>query len=194
MVHTRFLFVWLIAVALGTAVCAGDADDRVSFKQENRPDNLKALFELVHHKIHVERDTKQALALVRSLIPDEARVKPALRDGLAPEMLSQIADQHQKMREMREAEVAKLARPTQKVVQVHAASTEGIARYQEGSVAFREFPGGAKRLAEQVLRPGVTFYEVEFLEPGKDAGMKYHLLYWDGQQWSMLGALWRVLK
>jgi hypothetical protein len=44
------------------------------------------------------------------------------------------------------------------------------------------------------LRPGVTFYEVEFLEPGKDAGMKYHLFYWDGKQWSMLGPVWRALE
>lgn len=194
MVCIRSVFACWIAVMLGTAVAAGGAEDRASFKQENRPDNLKALFELVHHKVHVEQDTKQALALFRSLIPDEERVKAALREGLAPEILRQIADQHRKMSEMREADVGKLARPAQKVVQVHAATAEGIARYQEGSVAFREFPGGAKRLAEQVLRPGVTFYEVEFLDPGKTAGMKYHLLYWDGKQWSMLGALWRVLK
>ena len=40
----------------------------------------------------------------------------------------------------------------------------------------------------------MTYYEVEYLEPGKSAGMKYHLLYWDGNQWSMLGPVWRVLK
>jgi hypothetical protein len=45
-----------------------------------------------------------------------------------------------------------------------------------------------------VLRPGLTFYQVEFLEPGKDDGMKYHLFYWDGEQWTMLGPIWRVLK
>ena len=61
-------------------------------------------------------------------------------------------------------------------------------------LAFKEFPGGAKRVAELALRPGMTFYEVEYLEPGKNTGMKYHLLYWDGKQWSMLGPAWRVLK
>jgi hypothetical protein len=24
--------------------------------------------------------------------------------------------------------------------------------------------------------------------------MKYHLLYWDGRQWSMLGPVWRVMR
>jgi hypothetical protein len=60
-------------------------------------------------------------------------------------------------------------------------------------VVFAKFPGGAVKLAGQILRPGMTFYEVEFLEPGKDSGMKYHLFYWDGKQWTMLGPLWRAL-
>ncbi|HZL71116.1 MAG TPA: hypothetical protein VFC86_01550, partial [Planctomycetota bacterium] len=64
---------------------------------------------------------------------------------------------------------------------------------EKDSVAFKEFPGGAKKLAETILRPGVTFYEVEFLEPGKDAGMKFHLFFWDGERWAMLGAAWRVV-
>jgi hypothetical protein len=40
----------------------------------------------------------------------------------------------------------------------------------------------------------MTFYEVGFLEPGKDYGVKYHLFYWDGRQWTMLGPLWRALQ
>ncbi len=39
-----------------------------------------------------------------------------------------------------------------------------------GSIVFKEFPGGAVELAKNLLRPGLTFCEVEFLEPGKDAG------------------------
>ena len=30
--------------------------------------------------------------------------------------------------------------------------------------------------------------------PGKDSGMKYHLIYWDGRQWMMLGPVWRVME
>jgi hypothetical protein len=40
----------------------------------------------------------------------------------------------------------------------------------------------------------MTFYEVEFVPPGKDLGMKFHLFYWDGSQWTMLGPVWRVIK
>jgi hypothetical protein len=40
----------------------------------------------------------------------------------------------------------------------------------------------------------MTFYEVELLEPGKEYGMKYHLFFWDGKQWTMLGPVWRELQ
>jgi hypothetical protein len=90
-----------------------------------------------------------------------------------------------------ERDIGRVARPEQTVVKVHAATTEEIARHEEGTVAFDQFPASARRLAEQILHPKMTFYEVQFLEPGEDRGMKYHLFYWDGKQWSMLGPMWR---
>ena len=181
-------FALALAIALPGAT-AGAA----SFKHENKPQNLKALFEAMHQAVHVKQDVKQATALFQSMMPDQARVKKALRDNVAPETTRAILEMHQKM-PVTEETVRKLARPEQKEVQVHGATTEDIIRYREGSVAFNEFPGGAKRVAEQALRPGMTFYEVEYLVPGKDSGMKYHLVYWDGKQWTMLGPAWRVLK
>jgi len=35
---------------------------------------------------------------------------------------------------------------------------------------------------------------VEISEPGKDKGTKYHLFFWDGASWRMLGPAWRVVK
>jgi hypothetical protein len=151
------------------------------------------LLESLHQTIHVRKDGRQGVAVFQSLIPDEARAKKALREDVAPEALRQITGFYREVVVLEE-EAEKLARPEQTVVKINAATTEEIASYQKGSVAFNEFPGGARRLAETVLRPGVTFYEVEFLEPGKDDGMKYHLFYWDGEQWTMLGPIWRVLK
>ena len=66
-------------------------------------------------------------------------------------------------------------------------AVDPVAAGSEGTPAFNEFPGGAKRLAETSLKPGATFYEVEITEPGKDSGMKYHLFFWDGARWRMLG-------
>ena len=173
----------------GIAFTATSAD----FKQENKPENLKALFELVHQTVHVKKDNKGATALFAAMIPNEARAKAAFSDKIAPDVRSAILDMHKKLN-FKEDSAAKVARPTQTVVQVHGAKTEDIIAYRDGSVAYKEFPGGAKRVAAMALKPGMTFYEVEYLEPGKSAGMKYHLLYWDGKQWSMMGPAWRVLK
>jgi hypothetical protein len=182
------------AIIVGLVSLAGSVTG-ADFKHENKPQNLKALFERIHHEIYVKKDAKQATALFRSLIPDEARTMKALKDNAAPDLLRQINDMHARLGSSITPEgIGKVARATQKEVQVHGATTEDIARYRDGSVAYKEFPGGAKRVAEQALRPGVTFYEVEYLDPGKSAGMKYHLLYWDGKQWSMLGPVWRVMK
>jgi hypothetical protein len=191
MFSPRHAYVGLVALMLGAApllVSAGEP-----FKHEDKPGNLKAIFEAMHQRVYVKKDAKGAAALFQSLIPDEVRAKKALKDDIAPELLRQIVNQHKKM-VVSEADIGKLARPEQTVVRVHAATTEEIAKYAKDTVAYKAFPGGAQRLAEQVLRPGMTFYVVDFVEPGKTLGIKYHLFYWDGKQWSMLGPMWRVLK
>jgi hypothetical protein len=181
------------AGALAVMLLLVTACDSGSFKQEDNPQNLKALFEQIHQTVHVKNDAKQATALFQSMIPDEGRLKKALKDGVAADAVGQIGAFHKSM-PITEDAVRKLARSNQSEVQVHGAKTEEIVAYQPGSVAHKEFPGGTRRVASELLRPGLTFYEVEYLEPGKDAGMKYHLIYWDGKRWSMLGPVWRVLK
>ena len=180
----------VLAFAISLAAAQAGA---ASFRHENKPQNLKALFEQMHQAVHVKQDVKQATALFQSMMPDEPRVRKALKDTVPAETARAILEMHQKMPVTEDA-VRKLARAEQKEVQVHGATTEDIVRYREGSVAFNEFPGGAKRVAEVALRPGMMFYEVEYLVPGKDSGMKYHLIYWDGRQWTMLGPVWRVMK
>ena len=182
----------LCALALVMAVCLPAAAQ--GFKHENNPENLRALFSSIHQAVHAKRDAKQAAELMQSVMPDEARVKKALKDDVGADALQRIVSIHKSMPPVSEREVAKLARPEQGNVKVHAAKTEDLIAYREGSVAHKEFPGGAKKTAEQVLRPGMTFYEVEFLEIGKSSGPKHHLLYWDGKSWSMLGPIWRVLE
>ena len=181
--------VFTVLMGLASAVTGAD------FKHENKPQNLQALFERIHQEVHAKKDPAQAIALFRAMMPDEMRVRKALKEKIDAGTVQKITDMHRKLNaNMNPEGIAKIARATQKVVRVHGASTEDIARYSEGSVAFKSFPGGAKTVASQSLRPATTFYEVEYLEPGKDSGMKYHLIYWDGKQWSMLGPVWRALK
>ena len=181
------------AAAFGLLMGVAFAVNSADFKYENKPENLKALFELVHQTVHVKKDNKGATALFAGMIPNEARAKAAFKDKIAPDVRDAILDMHKKLN-FKEDGAPKIARSTQTVVKVHAAKTEEIIAYREGGVAYKEFPGGAKRVAELALKPGMTFYAVEYLEPGKESGMKYHLIYWDGKRWSMMGPAWRVLK
>lgn len=199
MAFTRIILTGLSALMAGTtllAACAPQAPSTSSSssKPENKPESLQATFIALHQTVHVKNDPKAAAAQFQAMIPDEARVKRALKDGAAPAVVGQVLEMYKKMGPIAEADVVKLARPEQKEVRVHGATTEEIAQYRDGTVPFNHFPGGARRVAEQVLRPGMTFYAVEFLEPGKNSGIKYHLLYWDGQQWSMLGPVWNALE
>jgi hypothetical protein len=164
------------------------------FRQQNTPDNLKALMQRIFEATYVRKSVKEGAALFRSLFPDEARLRPALKDDVTLAAIGRILDFHKKFASASDADLAALAEPQQTTIMVYAATTEELQRYQRGSVAFAKFPGGTQQLANLILRPRLTFYQVEFLEPGKDSGMNYHLFYWDGRQWSMLGPLWRLVK
>lgn len=136
-----------VMVLLTTFTVAANTAD---FKHENKPQNLKALFERIHHEAHVKNDAKQAAKLFGALVPDEARAKKALKDKIDKDTLTLITDMHKKLGGSISPDgISKLARATQKEVQVHGATTEDIMRYREGSVAYKEFPGGTKRVAEQ---------------------------------------------
>ena len=188
-------FAILVTLFLSQVLSAARAGAVVQFRQENRPANLKAMLETIHDLIYAKKDIKSAKALFASLYPNEERARKALRNDVPLETLQKTFDMHKaQISLLAEANVNDLAEPDQEVVKVHGATTEEIARNERGSVVFSEFPGGAVKIADQILRPGMTFYEAEFLEAGKDNGMKYHLFYWDGKQWTMLGPAWRALE
>lgn len=166
-----------------------------AFKHENTPDNLKQLFGKLQRAISAG-DDKAALALTNGVLPDEAALKKGLKDGTPPETVAMAADFWKKILPAEDPKRARLfaADPANTEVRVHSATTEDILKYEKGSVAFMQFPGGAKKLAETVLRPGMTWHEVVLAKPGSDAGMKFHLFYWTGERWSTLGPLWRAIK
>jgi hypothetical protein len=180
-------------VTLGTGGASAQAQ-RGGFTHENNAANLQRLMETVHRKLHVEKSVTEGAALFRALVPDEARVRRALRDDVAPGVVEKVVHTFRAMTALGDAEFGNLMRPGQRVVRIRGATTEEIGAYREGSIAYEDFPSATQRVANQLLRPGLTFYEVEFLEPGQPRGIKYHLFYWDGQRWTMLGPVWRAVQ
>lgn len=195
---------WWCVLLLAPALCQwgcsdegesgtnGTADPPDLAEGEKPGDALRKYFEELQQAIRGD-DTKKAGEMTKELFPGRVELVSALKEDVEPDVANKIVDFHWELAPRDEAGMAKVfqVKPEQTEIKVWAATTEEIAANEEGSVAFAEFPGGAKRLAKTILRPGQTFYEVEFLEPGKDAGMKYHLFYWSGKKWSMLGPIWR---
>lgn len=169
----------------------------LAFQHQNNADNLKEFFVALRQAI-VSGDLKTAAAMSQSIFPTKPRLQTALKDGVSPDQVNKIMTLLGGFRPKANTPKAWAALfrtdPARSEVKVHAATTEELQAYADGSVAYKEFPGGARKLAESVLKPGMTFYEVEYLEPGKDKGMKYHLIYWDGKSWCMLGPVWRAVK
>jgi len=71
------------------------------------------------------------------------------------------------------------------VVQVHAATTER-SPHTTKTLWPSGVPGWGQALAEQLLRRESPSTR-RILGAGEGGRIKYHLLYWDGKQWSMLG-------
>lgn len=182
-ISAALITVWVLAFALPAN----------AFKHQNSPENLKALFEAIH-KATSTGDGQTAAKLSGPLFPDEKSLRQALREDVPQETVDAILALHKKYLGSIPIEEIFVADPANKEVKVHGAKTEDIALNKKGTIVFQEFPGGAVRLAKTILRPGVIFYEVELVKPGSERGMKYHLFYWDGSGWSMIGPAWRALR
>jgi hypothetical protein len=130
-------------------------------------------------------------AIVASIIPTKAQLSRALADDVPSDFVEQVASQSKEL-PSDDAKTACLLSPAGRTeILVHRATTEEIAA-RSTEVVAKEFPRGAQKLAP-FLRPAATFYEVETVEPGADKGTKFHMFYWDGAQWRMLGPAWRYL-
>lgn len=156
--------------------------------------DAKGLEKLMRDLLVAQReDTKKAAELTRGLLPDRAKVVLGLAKDAPKEDLDAILATFAKVGGAPDetmAQVLKPGDPKRTEVQVHAATTEELVAKTGPGVA--EFPGGVLEAAKSgLLRPGATYYEVEFLEPGKDSGMKYHMFFHDGSSWTMLGKVWR---
>lgn len=162
--------------------------------QKDGSDGLKDLF-AASHAACTSKEFAKGKAIVMGMLPTTADLKKIFKDDVAAAKLDEVAAQYKEVPPSEE-KVACLFYPGQgrTEIRVHKSSVADLVAYKEGTPAFEEFPGGAKKLAETVLRPEGTFYEVEVTEPGKDMGTKYHMLFWDGAQWKMLGPVWRNFR
>lgn len=183
-------FLLLVAVTSWPVGCGGSSGVDVTAYSADAA-GLDSLFTDLRAALK-SNDRATAGALSMSLLPDESAVATALDDD-AVEPRRTIAALFVAARPPSEALAAHMFsdNPEYTQINVHGATTEEIAAREPGTVAADEFPGGAQTAAETILRPRMTFYEVEFVEPGHGRGLKFHLFFHDGRQWRMLGPAWR---
>ncbi len=182
----------MVPITPAYASLSARLSDEPVFKHENTPANLKLLFETLHEAMKAE-DVAKAAALTREVLPTSERLAKAFKDGADANMIVKINTMYAKMLEATKEDKGAAAMFKHKLeqtkVSVHGATTEQIAAKAKEA---EEFPGGASDMAGKILKPGMTFYQVEYAEPEADSGIKFHLFFWDGAKWCMAGPLWRA--
>ncbi len=168
------------------------------FAYENTPANLKAFFTKVHELQFAkdEKSTATLLAMTRELVPDFDRARKALRPDLSKEAEARVKKFYDGLNAAMAIDDKILAgvfkhAETQTEVLVTSATSDELAA-DVGKETRSDFPGGARIVAQSLLKPGLTVHQVRFVEPGKTTGTAFHLFTWDGARWCMLGPLWRA--
>ena len=138
-------------------------------------------------------DKKAGAVLVRSVVPDAAALQRVLRDDVAAQQRERLAAL---FRELPEADdqTACVFLPGQGRTEIHVTTATVEELAAEGTPTLGAFPSGARGLARTALRPTLRFYEVEVTVPGQDGGTKFHMFFWDGRAWKMLGPAWRAMR
>lgn len=141
-------------------------------------------------------DGRTYIDAMHAFVPTRAEVRSLLREGPQTEaFLAALRDTtvEDGLRDRQPPNAQQLPPTKRTEVLVHVATTEEIAAYERGTVAFAEFPGGMKRFAREVAAPGRAWYVVELREPGEDSGTRITAFADLGDRFVLLAKPWRAL-
>jgi hypothetical protein len=139
-------------------------------------------------------DKTLSLNIGRGLLPTVKLARKAFRESVTKADFDKLAEFYKKTIPSDDASISRVLQVSSVYTELvlHQASGQQLRDYKVGSKAWYHFPGGCKRLAKSHLRSDLLFYEVEFRKPGSKRSIKYHLFFWNGQGWTMLGPVWRL--
>ncbi len=155
------------------------------------PDGLRDLFAQAQAACSA-KDFAKGAKIVASILPAKDQLQKVLKDDAPADLVDRVVEQSKELPADEEKTACLLSPPGRTQIIVHRATTEELAAHVEGTIATVEFPAGAQMLSAY-LKSQRVFYEVETVEPGSDKGTKFHMFFWDGSQWRMLGPAWRYL-
>ena len=161
------------------------------FVHANDAENLRALFRRLRDLIRAGQ-LSRANQLASSLLPDENRLRKGLRDDISPQEVQLIMELEKDAMPPKFEDLYSIFNPDRlaNTVRLYRATTEELVANPKDSAARVAFPKLSHKYAKDDLRPGVTWYIVELALPGADEGWRYHLIFFDGQHWTMLGPIW----
>lgn len=182
----------LFVAAASTGCKKKNEDSGKAAEKLDEATELSILFKELQSKLR-KGEKAGAAKIARALLPNQQDVEEILR----PEKLSvalKISAFQTKFSPKTDEDIIKVftTKKERTVIKVHRATTEELVANVKGSTSFNEFPSGILPLAGTILKPKVSFYEIEMLEPGKEMGMKYHLFTKTKNGWKMMGPFWRV--
>lgn len=129
----------------------------------------------------LKADYKDRKKLTSSLMPDFEDCKSAFSEEKAKDIYRFIKRINQ-----RHILVMMPEYPQQSQVNIHKAQQADFEAY-EGVAQF--FPGGYKEMAKY-LKPGITYYQIRFVEPGHTNGTNFDLLAYVNDHWCLFLSPW----
>ena len=163
-----------------------------SFQHVNDHENLRKMFRRIRDLIRGGQYAR-ANTLGATLLPDEERLKAGLREGTPESEVQRILALE---KSSLPDEVYKIFAPDSLAseVRLYRATTEELISCPKDTAAHDVFPKNAQKVARELLRPGITWWIVELAVPGQEQGFRYHLIFFDGAHWTMLGPIWAAPK
>ena len=189
-----------VGIALALTACGGEPPASAPLAPDLRiaqPATLEGLAK-AFQKAQQARDTVAVGALGASVVPTSEELMNLVKPG--PEASAFLLAQKVVGWPATSSEAKSLGaslfapgEPSRTEVKTYSATTEEIAEYAKGGVAFAEFPGGMKRFAERVAAPGRVWWVAVCVAPGRSSGTKYSCFTRLGSRWLFLPKPWRSI-
>ncbi len=146
------------------------------------PPGEQGLQEILNFVLHADPAERQALS--EYLQPDEA-VCEAVFDATYATEIYRYQRRLQKLTRI----VVQPLMKEQTSYLLWSATTEEL---QDYTGEARYFPGGYHEIAI-FMNPGITFYRIKFVQPGRKLGSAYDVLVYANDKWNLIHRPWVVL-
>ncbi len=132
-------------------------------------------------QLAADLNTTKEMTLLNSLKPTEADCKAIFKDE---------ADANAAL-EMINAQYEELSNMEENPIHAKDGQTEILVKTGKVGGDLSSVSGGFERIADKLVE-GTTIYEIKYVEPGKELGMKFSAFIYVNGAWKFFGKLYRA--